>query len=113
MMIRFCVITALLFAGFATGAYAAKPTVKTEAKPVVKEIVKFDFKDEIRELSKRHDDKNHIFLHIGENDNADEHHYDKHKKGQDDRANAVPVPAALWLFGSALLGLVGIKRKAA
>lgn len=24
---------------------------------------------------------------------------------------AVPVPAAVWLFGSALLGLVGIKRK--
>ncbi len=24
---------------------------------------------------------------------------------------AVPVPAAAWLFGSALLGLVGIKRK--
>ncbi|MEH6591109.1 MAG: VPLPA-CTERM sorting domain-containing protein [Halioglobus sp.] len=26
-------------------------------------------------------------------------------------ANAVPVPAAAWLFGSALLGLAGIKRK--
>jgi hypothetical protein len=26
-------------------------------------------------------------------------------------ANAVPVPAAAWLFGSALIGLVGIKRK--
>lgn len=25
--------------------------------------------------------------------------------------NAVPVPAAAWLFGSALIGLVGIKRK--
>lgn len=24
---------------------------------------------------------------------------------------AVPVPAAMWLFGSALMGLVGIKRK--
>ena len=26
------------------------------------------------------------------------------------RTSAVPVPAALWLFGSALIGLVGIKR---
>ena len=25
--------------------------------------------------------------------------------------NAIPVPAAAWLFGSALLGLVGIKRR--
>tara|TARA_B110000014_G_scaffold207323_1_gene158249 strand:- start:374 stop:562 length:189 start_codon:yes stop_codon:yes gene_type:complete len=24
---------------------------------------------------------------------------------------AVPVPAAAWLFGSALIGLVGVKRK--
>ena len=26
-------------------------------------------------------------------------------------ANPVPVPAAAWLFGSALLGLAGLKRK--
>jgi hypothetical protein len=25
--------------------------------------------------------------------------------------NPVPVPAAAWLFGSALIGLAGIKRK--
>ncbi|TGD73339.1 hypothetical protein E4634_09905 [Mangrovimicrobium sediminis] len=27
--------------------------------------------------------------------------------------NAIPVPAAAWLFGSALLGLVGVRRKRA
>ncbi|MEQ1484714.1 VPLPA-CTERM sorting domain-containing protein [Methyloglobulus sp.] len=26
-------------------------------------------------------------------------------------ANAVPVPAAVWLFGSALMGLTGMKRR--
>jgi len=26
-------------------------------------------------------------------------------------ANAVPIPAALWLFGAGLLGLIGIRRK--
>ena len=25
--------------------------------------------------------------------------------------SSVPVPAAVWLFGSALLGLTGLKRK--
>jgi hypothetical protein len=28
-----------------------------------------------------------------------------------DAASAVPVPASVWLFGSALIGLIGIKRK--
>jgi hypothetical protein len=27
------------------------------------------------------------------------------------QANAVPIPGAVWLFGSGLLGLVGLKRK--
>jgi len=28
-------------------------------------------------------------------------------------ASAVPVPAAVWLFGSGLLGLIGIARRKA
>lgn len=27
------------------------------------------------------------------------------------RASVVPVPAAIWLFGSALMGLVGVSRR--
>jgi len=26
-------------------------------------------------------------------------------------ASAVPIPAAIWLFGSALLGFVGMRRR--
>jgi hypothetical protein len=29
------------------------------------------------------------------------------------RSTVVPVPAAVWLFGTALLGLIGFRRKAA
>ena len=29
------------------------------------------------------------------------------------RVNAVPVPAAIWLFGAGLLGLIGVARRAA
>jgi hypothetical protein len=95
-----------------------KPFVKVipnpMVKPVANEIVQFDFsKDDLKELSKNHDDQGHVFLQIGKKDKDDEHHYDGHGNGHDNQVNAVPVPAALWLFGSALLGLVGVKRKSA
>jgi hypothetical protein len=32
--------------------------------------------------------------------------------GYNMKITAVPVPAALWLFGSALIGLIGVKRRA-
>jgi hypothetical protein len=38
---------------------------------------------------------------VGNDDDEDE----------DEEVSNVPVPAALWLFGSGLLGLLGVKRK--
>lgn len=32
--------------------------------------------------------------------------------GRNDNPSAVPVPAALWLFGSVLVGFIGLRRKA-
>ena len=67
-------------------------------------IVSFDFNHTINPLIKNNDDMNNVFLPIG-------------KPGKDeeycptDTVNAVPIPAAVWLFGSALLGLLGVKRK--
>lgn len=94
-----------------------KPIVKvtpvTITKPSTKDIVKFDFKDEIKELSKSHDETGHVFLQIGKKDDADEKHYNHHDNDHGGNVNSVPVPAAVWLFGSALLGLVGVKRKSA
>jgi hypothetical protein len=178
MIIRYFLIIALVFSGFSTGAYAAKPAYKAAhksvakhaikkvaykgvmkrivkaarkpgakqpvkvtrtpvvslvkvtpkpvatpvvnvqhnppAKPEVKEIVKFDFsKDDLKVLSKSNDDKGHVFLQIGNKDKDDDYHYDGHDNGHNDHVNAVPVPAALWLFGSALLGLLGARRKSA
>jgi hypothetical protein len=178
MMIRFFLIIALVFSGFSTGAYAAKPAfkdahksgakhainkvthkgvmkrfakaarksgtkqpvkvtrtqvvniVKVTPKPVatpivnvqhnpvaksdVKEVVKFDFsKDDLKVLSKSNDDKGHVFLQIGNKDKDDDYHYDGHDDDHNDHVNAVPVPAALWLFGSALLGLLSARRKSA
>jgi hypothetical protein len=37
-----------------------------------------------------------------------------HDRDYDDlviRVSAVPVPAAVWLFGTAMLGLFGLRRK--
>lgn len=48
----------------------------------------------------------------GWHDDWDDHHgnWDGHHPKCDPPAN-VPVPSAIWLFGSALMGLFGIKRK--
>ncbi len=78
-------------------------------------IVTFDFKDNIKKLSETKDDDRNVFLQITKKDKDDEkgHHDGGHGQGNNDHVNAVPVPAAVWLFGSALLGLVGAKRRAA
>jgi hypothetical protein len=36
---------------------------------------------------------------------------ENHGEDPEDGPSSVPVPPAIWLFGSALLGLVGLKRK--
>jgi hypothetical protein len=38
-------------------------------------------------------------------------HHGHHEPDGDEGPAAVPLPSALWLFGSALLGLLGVKRK--
>jgi hypothetical protein len=40
------------------------------------------------------------------------HGHDGHGNPEDGGPSAVPLPPAIWLFGSALMGLVGFKRKA-
>lgn len=97
---------------------ATKASAKPDDKEKSKEIVKIDFKEEIKELSKSHDDEKNIYLAVSKKDKDGEHenghHDDGHgHEGNDDHVNAVPVPAALWLFGPVLLGLLGAKRKEA
>jgi hypothetical protein len=92
----------------------AKPFVKEE----IKEIVKIDFDKEIKELAKNKDDEKNVYLNLSKKDEDKdvkyEDHGGDHGHGGKDDINAVPVPAAIWLFGSALLGLFGVnKRKSA
>ena len=56
-----------------------------------------------------------VFGHIGSfgDDFGHEHHehHGHHEPDEDDGPAAVPLPSAVWLFGSALMGLLGVKRK--
>ncbi len=58
-----------------------------------------------------------VFGHFGHggfgDDFGHEHHghHGHHEPDCDDGPAAVPLPSAVWLFGSALLGLLGVKRK--
>ncbi|MEQ1546332.1 PEP-CTERM sorting domain-containing protein [Methyloglobulus sp.] len=126
MKIRFCLLIVVLLSGFVTGAYAATKKSdstsahhETSAKSDDKKssdnekIVEFDVKNELEDLIKGDHEEHNIYLQMSKNDNDDEHKYEHHedKNGSDVHVDAVPVPAALWLFGSGLLGLFGVKRK--
>jgi hypothetical protein len=73
-------------------------------------LVAFKVEHELEELTERHNDEHNFFLIMSRNE---EEHKDEdvHHGGSGDDVNEVPLPVAVWLFGSGLLGLLGIKRK--
>jgi len=91
----------------------------------------FDFKDHIQALVINNSKIHNVFLSICRNNQDDPnnghggYHGDNNpgvindpsnsgsSSGGGVSANAVPVPAAAWLFGPTLLGLFGLKRKKA
>jgi hypothetical protein len=88
-------------------------------------LIDSDFDDHIKTLSEHHHNE-HFYYQMAQSDNDEYGHHDNHdwhhgwdpgnQGGNGDHlpgVSAVPVPAALWLFGSALLGLVGAQRKRA
>lgn len=79
--------------------------------------VNFDFKRNIEDQLKHQAELQHINLPYNHHEN-DQNHELHHEDNQftpvgEPPVNAVPVPAAIWLFGSAMLGLIGLKRKSA
>lgn len=112
----------LLISSLCSVAFAAKtpdfqknqPDFGQKIKPAddEKKFKQFSFKEDIEKLCKNDDEAENVFLHLSK------HHKPKNKKPQqddenDDDINEVPVPAALWLFGSAFFGLTGLIRKQA
>ena len=75
-------------------------------------IMSFDFNEQLRELSKAKGMRiDFISLISKKSNDLTTDHDDNHSFLPVDPVNPVPVPAAVWLFGSALLGLLGVKRK--
>ncbi|MBK8816829.1 MAG: hypothetical protein IPN42_15550 [Methylococcaceae bacterium] len=83
-----------------------------------------EFKDQINALLKSHPDNQNVFVKLCKKDKGDHHHSEHHghddhehdhDNGHDDHSgggqSAVPVPAAVWLFGSSLIGFLRFKRK--
>jgi hypothetical protein len=89
-----------------------------QPKNGVDNIINYDFDHSIKEQIEELEHKDNIHLPSGNNENDEQHEHEHHSGGDNeyypgDQVNAVPVPAAIWLFGSALLGLFGLKRKEA
>jgi hypothetical protein len=136
MKIRYLLLIALIFVGFSTGSHASKkdldPSFSFEKNDRFDEkhfnddehghhghgdkgghhIVAFDFDDELRNLADRHHEKHNVYLSMNKNEEEHEHHGNV-DTGASPPINEVPLPAALWLFGSGLLGLLGVARKPA
>lgn len=75
-------------------------------------IMSFDFNEQLKKLSKAKGMRIDFISLIGNNSNdLSIGHNDNHHLSLGDPVSPVPVPAAVWLFGSALLGLLGVKRK--
>jgi hypothetical protein len=69
------------------------------------------FEDELKELIKGQEDPQGI-LHICKKDEDDKIEIDVNNEHHEKpNVNTVPIPAAVWLFGSSLLGLFCHKRK--
>jgi hypothetical protein len=79
--------------------------------------VNFDFKRNIEDQLKHQAELQHINLPDNHHENEQNHelHYEDNQFTPigEPPVNAVPVPAAIWLFGSAMLGFIGLKRKSA
>jgi hypothetical protein len=73
---------------------------------------RYDFDDRIKELVGNPHHNHNVYLRMCKND-KDDHDYGHgdHDGGWGGEHNEVPVPAAVWLFASSLMGLLGIKRK--
>lgn len=116
-------ILTVLLIGFSCGAYAARLDVDSHSSQngyhgnyqYSHRGHDDDFNDVIGKFSKHHWHPHHLFALLSH----------KGKGGwregpfcrDDDKPNETPthapLPAAVWLFGSAVLGLSGLKRKRA
>lgn len=130
MKLRYMMLAVTVLFSYGTLSYAAKKSMDhDELKSFYvhsekhdhqssHEDNKYDFKDHIKELLKNHHDNHNVFLKLCKNEKDDhdsEHNDNQGPSGEDGNIgggnNQVPVPAAFWLFGSSLIGLLGFKRK--
>ncbi|MEQ1739209.1 MAG: VPLPA-CTERM sorting domain-containing protein [Methyloglobulus sp.] len=120
MNIRLFILTALVITGFAPGSYAAKlqlshvdSTFQRFERSSMANGVGFQkeensFDNEIKVLAKSHN--NFPFSYLWSS-NLPFQVYSCVLISVSINPSAVPIPAAVWLFGSGILGLAGFKRK--
>lgn len=132
MKIRFFLITTLLLACFTTATFASNfkhqafgqnhnsgqnqnwgqpiSTHFEQHRSSVDHEVKYTNPD-VKKLSEIKDRYDTIPKLCKKKDSGEEDDVDDEDEDGDEEVSNVPVPAAVWLFCSGLLGLLGVKRK--
>lgn len=136
MKIRYLLLVAVFFFGFSTGSYASKKDLDSSFNVEKNDrsnekhfsdgghehhghgdrddhhaIVKFDFDDELRHFAENHHEKQNVYLCLNKKEGEHDEHHGHVDSGATPPVNEVPLPAALWLFGSSILGLLGARYR--
>jgi hypothetical protein len=127
MKLRYILVLFFVPLLFSTSSFASKLDFDHEDSQSIfkhhvedNDEIKLNLDDEIKSFVHYLKDNHNVYIYLCHENNDNHHGQDNghHNNSDDDNGHddgggigEVPVPGALWLFGSALLGVMSLKRR--